>query len=87
MCTRMAKVLGRKYSQNLGMNLQKTKMQCKLRCGTQVGRSEKSFAIFLCFFCSVFENVEQRMMMRKMSFDKCCRLKEEKREGGLVLNF
>ena len=33
------------------------------------------------FFCSVFENVEQRMRMRKMSFDKCCRLKEERRRG------
>ena len=68
------------------MNLQKTKMQCELRCGTQVRRSEKVFVTFL-FFCFVFENVEQRMRMRKVSFDKCCRLKEGKREGGLVLNF
>ena len=82
----MAMVMGRKYSKNIGMNLQKTKMQCKLRCGTQVRRSEKVFVIGL-FFSFLFLNVEQRMRMRKMSFDKCCRLKEEKREGGLVLNF
>ena len=31
------------------MNLQKTKMQCKLRCGTQVRRSEKLFVFFLFF--------------------------------------
>ena len=49
MCTWMAMVMGRKYSKNIGINLQKTKMQCKLRCGTQVRRSKKVFVIGLFF--------------------------------------